>query len=70
MDVRPVRKDGREIPVTCDDTGQYDREATASLIALFRTFAPVEFILFNDLSIPFVRPAKRHSDHFHVALIG
>jgi penicillin-insensitive murein DD-endopeptidase len=70
VDVQPIRKDGLEIPVTCHDTNQYDRAATAKLIELFRTFAPVEFILFNDLSIPFVKAAKRHSDHFHVALIG
>lgn len=70
VDIRPVRKDGREIPVTCDDKGVYDRDATAKVIELFRTFAPVDFILFNDLSIPFVKPARGHSNHFHVALIG
>jgi penicillin-insensitive murein endopeptidase len=69
VDVRPVRKDGLEIPCTWADR-QYDREATARLIALFRTFAPVKFVLFNDASIPFVRHANHHDDHFHVALIG
>lgn len=69
VDVRPIRKDAREMPVTWTDP-QYDREATAKLIALFRTFAPVRLILFNDLSIPFVKAAKRHDDHFHVALNG
>lgn len=69
VDVRPVRKDGAEIPVVWADR-QYDKVATAKLIELFRTFAPVKFILFNDTSIPFVKPADRHDDHFHVALIG
>lgn len=69
VDVRPVRKDGLEIPVTWLD-GQYDRDATARLIGLFRTFAPVRQVLFNDASIPFVKSAKRHDDHFHVALLG
>ncbi|MFC0252684.1 hypothetical protein [Massilia consociata] len=69
VDVRPIRKDGLEVPVTWKDY-QYDRDATAKVIELFRTFAPVKFVLFNDTSIPFVRMAKRHDDHFHVALIG
>ncbi len=70
VDVRPIRKDGLEIPVTWKDKNQYDREATAKVIELFRTFAPVRFILFNDTSIPFVKMARRHDDHFHIALIG
>jgi penicillin-insensitive murein endopeptidase len=69
VDIRPVRKDGLEMPVVWTDR-QYDKEATAKLLDLFRTFAPVKFILFNDTSIPFVKWADRHDDHFHVALIG
>jgi murein endopeptidase len=69
VDVRPIRKDGLEMPVTWKDR-QYDKVATAKVIELFRTFAPVKFVLFNDTSIPFVKMAKRHDDHFHVALIG
>jgi penicillin-insensitive murein endopeptidase len=68
-DIRPIRKDGLESPVTWNHP-QYDRAATAKLIEMFRTFAPVKFILFNDISIPFVKPANHHDDHFHVALIG
>jgi hypothetical protein len=30
----------------------------------------VRFVLFNDTGIPFVKMAKRHDDHFHVALLG
>ena len=69
VDVRPVRKDGLEKPVMWTDR-EYDKAATARLIELFRTFAPVKFILFNDTSIPFVKRAKHHDNHFHVALIG
>lgn len=69
VDVRPVRKDGLELPVSWTDY-QYDKEATARLIGLFRTFAPVKSVLFNDTSIPFVKIAKGHDDHFHVALRG
>lgn len=69
VDVRPLRKDGLETAVVWTDS-YYDREGTAKLIGLFRTFAPVKFILFNDTSIPFVRPAGGHNNHFHVALMG
>lgn len=69
VDVRPLRKDGLEMPATWTDR-QYDKEATARLIELFRTFSPVKSVLFNDTSIPFVKWAKGHDDHFHVALMG
>lgn len=69
VDVRPVRKDGLHEPVTWRDK-QYDREATAKLIELFRIYAPVVLVLFNDTEIPFVRTAIHHDDHFHVKLRG
>ncbi|MES2743422.1 MAG: hypothetical protein V4754_21080 [Pseudomonadota bacterium] len=70
VDIRPLRKDGLELPATWMDHGNYDHLATAKLIELFRTFAPVKRILFNDASISFVRHADHHDDHFHVELIG
>jgi hypothetical protein len=69
VDLRPLRKDGLEEPVTWTHP-EYDQAGTAKLIELFRTFAPVATILFNDTRIPFVRPWKDHDDHFHVALRG
>lgn len=69
VDLRAVRKDGREEPVKWMEP-QYDHEATARLIELFRTFAPVKKILFNDTKIPFVAWAEDHDDHFHLELIG
>jgi penicillin-insensitive murein endopeptidase len=69
VDIRPLRKDGLELPATWMDR-EYDRAATAKLIDLFRAFAPVKKVLFNDTSIPFVRPVDHHDDHFHVSLIG
>jgi len=69
VDIRPLRKDGLEEPVTWMDS-QYDQAATARLIELFRTFAPVKTIRFNDTRIPFVTWTARHDDHFHVDLIG
>jgi hypothetical protein len=49
---------------------EYDHAATARLIELFRTFAPVAVILFNDPDIPFVQHFPRHNDHFHVKMRG
>lgn len=69
VDIRPLRKDGLEEPVIWQEAN-YDRAATAKLMELFRTFAPVTRILFNDGNIPFVRPFKDHDDHFHVDLRG
>lgn len=69
VDVRPLRKDGRELPVTWMDA-QYDREGTMKLIELFRTFAPVITILFNGPDIPFVKKWVRHDDHLHIKLRG
>jgi murein endopeptidase len=69
VDIRPLRKDGRHESVTWHDS-QYDRAATAKLIELFRIFAPVNLVFFNDPEIPFVRMAVHHDDHFHVKLRG
>ncbi|ALK95314.2 hypothetical protein AM586_02430 [Massilia sp. WG5] len=69
VDVRPVRKDGRRLPCSIHDA-QYDREATTKLIALFRKNAALKVVLFNDLAIPHVTPAKGHHDHFHIQLLG
>jgi hypothetical protein len=69
VDVRPLRKDGREERVTWMDS-QYDEVGTAKLIELFRTFAPVTRVFFNGHGIPFVQPLSHHDDHFHVELRG
>ena len=69
VDIRPLRKDGREEPVTWFDQ-QYDQDGTRKLIHLFRVFAPVLSIIFNDPGIPFLLKADKHNDHFHVNLQG
>ena len=66
--MRPIRKDGRRDPVFWYQRDLYDHDATARLIALFHSYPGVEKILFNDTSIPFVRPLKDHDHHFHVKL--
>lgn len=66
VDCRPVRKDGRQQPVTYLSP-DYDRDATAKLIGLFRTCAAAPLVIFfNDGSIPGTRPLEKHNDHFHV----
>lgn len=67
VDVRPIRKDGLHEAVTWRDK-EYDHVATAKLIELFRLFAPVHVIYFNDPDIPFVKSRVLHDNHFHVHL--
>lgn len=67
VDVRPLRKDGRQIPVYWSQNG-YDRAATAKLIELFRTYASVVLVYFNDNHIPLVTHLADHDHHFHVKL--
>lgn len=69
VDVRPLRKDGLEMPVLWSDP-EYDKDGTVKLIELFRTFASVITVLFNGPDIPFVKKAIRHDNHFHVKLRG
>lgn len=67
VDIRPIRKDGSRLPCSIFSK-QYDREATAALIALFRAHSKVRSVIFNDRSIPGVSHASNHSDHFHVQI--
>ena len=67
VDIRLLRKDGKPVPVTRWDQ-QYDRDATAKLIELFFESHMIKVIYFNDLSIPQVKPATYHDDHFHITI--
>ncbi|WBS01443.1 penicillin-insensitive murein endopeptidase [Pseudoduganella sp. SL102] len=69
VDIRPLRKDGREEPVKWSDP-EYDQVATYALINLFHIFAQVQRVIFNDPGIPFLVRAERHDDHFHLDLRG
>ena len=67
VDIRPLRKDGRHVPCTIDDS-QYDRDATHKLIAMFLATGRVKELLFNDPpNMPRVRRFRGHDNHFHVA---
>jgi murein endopeptidase len=68
VDVRAIRKDGLQRPVTWHDPN-YDREATGKLISIFFSHALVKKILFNDTRAhPRVRMWPHHDNHFHVEL--
>lgn len=69
VDIRPLRKDGLEEGVTWRDS-QYDQDGTRKLIDLFRAFAPVVNVIFNDPDIAFLLKAARHDNHFHLTLRG
>ena len=69
VDVRPLRIDGLELPVSWWDRN-YDKNGTLRLIELFRTFASVSVVYFNAPDIPFVKKAKSHDNHFHLELRG
>jgi penicillin-insensitive murein endopeptidase len=64
IDVRLIRTDGCQLPVTYLSP-DYDGDATAQLIAIFRSHPSVRSILFNG-PVPGVTKAVRHDDHFHV----
>jgi penicillin-insensitive murein endopeptidase len=69
VDVRPLRKDGKRIPVYWQWADQYDQAATAKLIELFRTYPGVGKIYFNDPELRhLVLPLVHHDHHFHVEL--
>lgn len=70
VDVRPVRTDGQNSPVSINDS-EYDRAKTTALISLWWEHAPVQMILFNDntvISAGLSRFFDGHHNHFHVRL--
>lgn len=69
VDVRPLRKDGKRSQVYWQWHDQYDRDATARLIALFRSYPGAGRIYFNDPELGhLVVPLVHHDHHFHVEL--
>lgn len=65
VDIRALRLDGLHSPVTRFEH-EYDRDATEKLIGLFYSHPSVRKVLFNDTTIPGVKPWDGHDDHFHV----
>ena len=70
VDVRPVRKDGQNLPVDMSQS-QYHRGLTVELIDLWWTNAPVQLVYFNDQTVIAAHLSIHcagHDDHFHVRL--
>jgi len=65
IDIRPVRMDGKNAPVTYKDPG-YDRDATQRLVDTLLATGGVEVIYFDDPEIKGVTPQRRHDNHLHV----
>ncbi len=68
VDVRPVRNDLKDLPVTYDDKNNYNRTLTRELIKLMRESAKVKLVLFNDpvlIAEGLCRAYTGHSNHLH-----
>jgi peptidoglycan hydrolase-like protein with peptidoglycan-binding domain len=67
VDLRPVRSDGAEAPVTIHDS-KYSHDLTKQLVEIIRAnrILPVSLILFNDTKISGVREEDNHHHHLHV----
>jgi len=66
-DIRPLRSDGKEEPITFQGA-QYSRQLTQALVHALRanTIIPVKTILFNDPNVQGVSPFAGHDNHLHV----
>jgi peptidoglycan hydrolase-like protein with peptidoglycan-binding domain len=66
-DVRPMRSDGKEAPVSHTDP-QYSRALTQELVNVIRAngVLPVRYIFFNGPGITGVSPWEGHDNHLHV----
>jgi len=70
IDVRPMRKDGANVPVDITHP-QYDRELTTELIDSWWRHAPVQNMFFNDqttIASGLSQFVNGHGNHFHVRL--
>jgi murein endopeptidase len=65
VDIRPLRKDKKNEPVSISDSG-YSRDLTKAMVAYLREDPNVLFILFNDTQIQGVRTAAGHDNHLHI----
>lgn len=69
VDIRPVRKDGKQVGGTDYRTNPaYDREATQRLVYMLLRTGLVEKIHFNDAKVKGVEPWPDHYDHLHVRM--
>ena len=70
VDVRPMRLDGKNEPVTITEA-EFDRALTTALITLWWQKAPVQNVFFNDptvIAAGLSQFVNGHHNHFHVRL--
>jgi penicillin-insensitive murein DD-endopeptidase len=60
-----MRTDGANSPTNISST-DYSSSITNDLVQSIRNLSGVRTILFNDSTIPGVRPFKGHDNHMHV----
>jgi hypothetical protein len=65
IDLRPMRKDGKKLPVTFTDPA-YSQQRTQALVDAFLATGKIASILFNDPGIIGVKPFQGHHNHLHV----
>lgn len=70
-DIRPLRTDGRELPVTYTDPG-YSRALTQEVVDLIKRnpVLRVRVILFNDSAVRGVTSFAGHNNHLHVGFLA
>lgn len=68
LDLRLMRKDGREAPSTYQDSS-YSRALTQELVDRLLATGEVETIFFNDMMVLGVSPWPNHDDHLHVRFL-
>lgn len=69
VDIRPLRQDGKRLPVTITDPN-YSRDRTKILVQILLAQPNVSLILFNDTNIQGVRFYEGHHNHLHVRFEG
>jgi penicillin-insensitive murein DD-endopeptidase len=67
VDIRPLRTDGKQMPVAITDA-EYSRERTKALVELLRSETNLKSILFNDAHIAGVAHWEGHDNHLHVSM--
>ena len=68
VDVRLMRKDGKNLPITIHDK-QYDPDATRAMIQMIRSHAKVKSILCNDqglIAAGLTSWFANHENHAHI----
>jgi peptidoglycan hydrolase-like protein with peptidoglycan-binding domain len=67
IDIRPLRKDKKNLPVTISDPN-YSRDSTKLLVQSLLAHRNVKSILFNDTAILGVKNYTGHDNHLHVSV--